>query len=166
MMKFIGKPLAVLRVDPAGKVVEAKSGDTQRYEAEPPFHIILPDAAVEAGKAWQRSYSVTLAPPHGTGEKFDAAQRYECKDIRAYKNGTFATLQLRTTFKTLPDSKLDQVPLWQKQPEGEIVFDTSFGRLQSAHLKTVREIRDHQGPGSSYRFESTYTEDYIGTKAP
>ena len=47
------------------------------------------------------------------------------------------------------------------QPEGEVVFDTQNGRLSSASLKIEKELLGHQGEGSSYKFQSTYTEKLV-----
>ena len=33
------------------------------------------------GLAWQREYKITLSPPLGTGEKYDAVQKYACKSV-------------------------------------------------------------------------------------
>src|SRR5262249_20617698 len=113
-----------------------------------------------AGQTWERGYRITLEPPQGTGEKYDAMQRYECKHIA---DGV-ATVAVTTLLKTMPESLLDRVPLLQMQPEGEIQFDVQNGRLQSAHLRIEQELTGHQGEGSSYRFQSTYTEEYVGNK--
>src|SRR5438128_11564100 len=72
MSKFIGKTLAVLRIDPFGRVIEVKQGVASRYEAEPPFVIVFPAAKAQVGQAWRRPYTITLDPPLGTGEKYQA----------------------------------------------------------------------------------------------
>ena len=160
MGKYLGQPLAVLRVDPLGRVVEVKECKffpASRYESEVPFVITLPGGTAQVGQAWERSYQVTLEPPQGTGNKFQAAQKYICQQLDARS----ATISLVTTFKNLPESQLDQVPLFQMQPEGQIIFDVQAGRLHSASLKVNKELKDQQGEGSSYHFESTYSEQYV-----
>lgn len=157
MSKFIGQTLAVLRVDSLGRVVEVKQGSASKYDAEPPFVLLLPPQAMSAGQAWQRLYNVTLEPPLGTGEKFSASQRY---DLVKAANGV-ATIRLTTTIKSLPDNA-DQIPLLQKLPEGEILFNVAAGRLETVNLRIDKHLDNHQGEGSSYRFVSTYTERYIG----
>jgi hypothetical protein len=161
--KFIGQPLAVVRVNGAGQVIEVidcKYGPATRFESEPPFAAVLPSAVPQPGQAWQRPYHITLAPPQGAGEKFDAVQKYVCKEIKDGK----ATIGLTTQVKNLPESLLDQVPLLQAQPEGEVVYDIETGRLQTANLKIDKELKEHQGKGSSYHFESLYTEQLLASK--
>jgi hypothetical protein len=160
LAKYVGVPLAVLRIDGSGKVIEVKEskfGPASKYESEPPFVLTLPSEEAKAGLTWGRDYVITLEPPQGTGEKFQAAQKYVCKNVA---NGA-ATVALTTTLKTQPEAVADRVPLVQVQPEGEVVFDLHTGLMYSARLRIEKELTGHQGEGSSYQFKSTYTEQFI-----
>ena len=53
------------------------------------------------------------------------------------------------------------IPLFRMLPEGEVIFDTRSGYLRSARTVIEKELTGHQGEGSSYRFKSTYTEEYV-----
>ena len=125
-----------------------------RFESEPPFLVILPGQAVGAGQAWQRSYHTVLNPPLGTGEKYAVKQTYRVAEIDKGR----ATLGLTTEFQTQPDSVADRIPLLQNQPQGQILFDVQAGRLLSARLIIDKTLENHQGAGSSYRFQSQYAE--------
>src|SRR4051812_44013630 len=73
LVKFIGQPLAVVRLDGRGNLIEVKEskhGPASRFECELPFTVVLPGAPVQAGMSWERGYRVTLEPPQGTGEKY------------------------------------------------------------------------------------------------
>jgi hypothetical protein len=160
LARYVGPALAVLRLDAQGKVVEVKESKfypASRYESEPPFQFVLPDKAPAVGLTWERNYAITLEPPHGTGEKFDAKQKYECRGV----DGGKLRIALTTTVLKLPASLLDRVPLLNQQPEGEVVFDLAAGRLQSARLRIDRTLEGHQGAGSSYRLQSTYSEEFV-----
>jgi hypothetical protein len=160
MAKYVGVPLAVLRVDSSGRVVEikeSKQAPASRFASDLPFMVLLPAAPLRAGSAWERPYQVTLEPPQGTGEKFDAVQKYICQKI----DGPAITISLTTTIKNLPSSPMDQVPLLEMQPEGEIIFDAVAGRLHSAHLTIDKELKSLQGEGSTYHFQSTYSEQLV-----
>jgi hypothetical protein len=163
LARFVGQPLAVLQVDRLGKVVqvkESKHGPASRFESELPFVIVLPSEAPKPGQTWERAYRITLEPPQGTGEKYQAVQQYTCNTIA----GDAASIAVRTSLKTMPESLLDRVPLQQMQPEGEVVFDTKEGRLLRASLRIEKELKGHQGEGSSYRFQSTYEEELVASK--
>jgi hypothetical protein len=160
---FVNTPLAVLRIDARGQVLEVKEsrfGPASRFESEPPFLFTLPEAEPQPGQAWERTYQITLEPPMGTGEKYAAVQRCACKEAA----GATATVTLATALKTLPESVADRVPLLQMQPEGEIVFDVQAGCVRSASLRIDKELTGHQGEGSRYHFQSVYTEELVGNK--
>jgi hypothetical protein len=160
MSKFVGQTLAVLRVDGFGKVVEVQQGDAKKFESNPPFTLRLPPQAVAAGQAWDRLYDITLDPPHGTGEKYQAKQRFQLMSA----NNAVAALKLTTTMVTQPDAAADRIPLLRHQPDGDIVFNVAAGRIESVNLRIDKAIQNHQGEGSSYRFISTYKEQFVPTK--
>ena len=155
MAKFVGTTLAILRVDPAGRVVEVKQGNASRYEAEPPFGVVLPKDVIKPGLAWARAYNITVDPPQGTGEKYPAEQRYECVKLDADQT----TINVSTTFKMQPEAVQDRIPLLQKDVKGQVVFDAKAGGLVTARFEIDRTIENHQGPGTSYRLQSKYEEE-------
>src|SRR5205085_1780671 len=152
--KYVGSTLAVMRIDTQGKVIEVKQGPADRYEVEPPFTLMLPAAPIQEKQGWLRHFILTLDPPLGTGEKYKAQQKCECTKVAAGK----ATISLATSFKTMPDSVQERLPLIQKEAEGEVIFDIAAGRVVEVRLTVDRTLANHQGAGSSYHFESTYTE--------
>jgi hypothetical protein len=158
--KFVGPVIAVLRLDARGKLVEVKEskfGPGTQFERELPFLLMLPETAIKEGQGWERGYAITLAPPAGTGEKYSAVQKYSCKAASADS----ATITLTTAVKDAPSSPLEQIPLLQLQPQGELVFDVKNGMLRSARLSIDKELKGHQGEGSSYRFQSVFTEELV-----
>jgi hypothetical protein len=160
--KYFKAPLAVLRIDPSGRVVQVKEsrhGPASRFDIELPFVAVLPPS-FEAGKSWDREYTITLEPPQGTGEKYPAVQRYTAKEL----SGSQATITLTTALKSPPEAVADQMPLLDKLPEGEVVFDLAAGRLQKATLHVNKEIKNHMGDGSSYQVQSDYAEEYVGDR--
>jgi len=157
MGKFVGQTLAVIRIDGYGRVVEVKQGNAARYEAEPPFVVVFPAAKAEKGQAWRRQYNLVMDPPLGTGEKYAAEQRYECTSIK----DTMATLAVATTFKTMPESMRERLPLLQKDVQGEVQFDLEAGRIVSSVFNIDKTIENHQGKDSSYRFQSKYAEELV-----
>jgi hypothetical protein len=161
LARYVGQPLAVVRFDTQGRIVEVKEArfvPASRYEQEFSFKVVLPDTVPQPGQVWDRAFKLIVDPPNGTGEKYDAVQRYTCKTI----TGSLATLGRVVTLKTLPMALADQTPLLQLQPEGEVVFDTQAGLVRSVNLTVDKELKGYQGEGSSYHFQSTYVEQYTG----
>jgi hypothetical protein len=163
MAKHVGPILAVLRVDPQGKVVEVKESKVSpatRLAADLPFKLALPDAEPKVGESWDRMYTIQLDPPLGTGEKYAAVQKYTCQEPR----GGFLTVGLTTQFKDPPAQTADQIPLLPLTQEGLLYFHAPTGRYYGARCKVERELKNHQGEGSSYKFVSTYVEDFVPAK--
>jgi hypothetical protein len=160
MSKFIGQTLAVLRIDSQGQVREVKQGSATRYEAEPPFALVLPAVAPQEGLAWLRSYNMMLEPPFGAGEKLPSSQRYECTSIAGGK----AIFKTAHQLKTMPENAKEQVPIIQRLPEGQITFDLAAGHVLEVHFRIDRTLMNHHGDGSSYHFQSTFTEKLVDVK--
>jgi hypothetical protein len=159
---YVGQPLLVLRMDGQGKVIEIKQaeashGSMAKFESDPPFKLLLPAEALRPDLTWERAYQITLEPPQGAGEKYDAVQRYQCKSVA----DSVATLTMTTEVKTAPAAVEDQIPLWQMQPQGEILFDARNGRLLKATLRIDKEAKIE---GGNTHFQSVYTEQYVGDR--
>ncbi len=153
--KYVGTTLAVLRIDVNGTVIAVKKGPAHHL-AEPPFSLVLPDRMpILEGASWTRNFDVTLDPPLGTGEKHAAQQALHCTKLA---NGK-ATIALKTSFAKMPEAVQERIPLVQKEAQGEVVFDTAAGRVLRVRLTVDRTLMNHQGEGSSYRYESTYAEE-------
>jgi hypothetical protein len=161
MGKYVGQTIAILRMDEKGKVIEMKDskfGPPARFESELPFQLVLPPEMAREGLAWNRTYQLKLDPPHGAGETYECVQAFRCKQMTP----TSVLVSCQTTIPKLPDSAQEQVPLLQAQTEGEVVFDMENGRLDAAVIQVNKELKDHQGKDSSYRFQSVYRESYLG----
>ena len=150
----------MLKVDSSGKVVEVQKcqfGSASSFEAQPPFLVTLPSTGLQANQAWQRQYQLTVDPPHGTGEKHAAVQRYLCKSL----DTTRATITLSTSLAKPPEAVAERLPLLQWLPEGEVVFDLRTGWMTSGKLRVSQELKGHQGEDSVYQFQSSYSETLL-----
>jgi hypothetical protein len=160
MLQYIGQPIAELRVDGRGQVVEVKEsrfGPASRFSAELPFRLVLPESAPRVGQTWDRAYVIRLEPPQGAGETYNAVQKYSCQEVAA----TSLILGVITSVKDLPEAPVERIPLIPFQPQGRIVFDPTAGRMKKAELKMTAEFTDHRGEGSKYVYSSTYVEEVV-----
>ena len=160
MLKYIGPPIAVLRLDGFGRLVEVKSssfGPASRFQSDLPFRVVLPATAPATGQSWERNYQIKLEPPQGAGETYPAIQKYTCKTATA----DTLTVAVSTLVKDLPDAPADRIPLVPFQSEGTITFDVANGRMKKADLKMDAELTEHRGDGSKYRYNSVYTEELV-----
>ena len=163
MMEHVNKPIRVVRIDTLGKLVEVKEnkyGSASQIEADLPFRIVLPEMAWAIGTTWERGYVIKMDPPQGTGETYEATQKYTLKEL----TGPLAVMTVSTTLKAPPLTGGELIPLCPLQPEGELSFDTATGRFERARLKVAKEVPNHQGVGTKYTYKMTYSEDRVETK--
>ena len=161
MAAFLNKPIVTVRIDPQGKLVEvkdAKGGTAARLHAELPFRLVLPDAAPAANATWDRPFAVKLDPPHGTGESYDFTQKYTAKG--ATKEG-YLVVGVETTLKAPPKAVGEQVPLVPMLWTGDVYFNVAAGKYHASRLKAKAELANHQGEGTKFVYESSYSEDLI-----
>jgi hypothetical protein len=156
-MPFLNKPILTVKVDPQGRLVEAKSDNklaADRLQVELPFRLILPDLVPTKDVTWSRPVAMKLTPPLGTGEKFDATQKYTYRGAK----DAFAVIGVATALKE-PPTDVALMPgvvpmLW----EGDVFVNTKTGRYHGAKLSVKKEVANHQGEGTKFGYASEYTE--------
>jgi hypothetical protein len=160
MAAYLNKPIVTVRMDSQGNLVEvkeAKGGTAARLQAELPMRLVLPEAAPAANATWDRPFAVKLEPPHGTGESYDFVQKYTNK---GEKDGLLI-VGVETSLKAPPKAVSEQVPLVPMLWTGEVYFNTAAGKYHAARLKAKAELVNHQGEGTKFVYESTYSEDAV-----
>jgi len=150
---YLNKPVMTVKVDSLGRVIEATAvgGNVERLKAELPFRLSFPEAAAAT---WDRSFTIKLDPPLGTGEKYDATQTYTAK---ATQDG-LAVLGVSTVLKNPPKDSADLPPLVPMLWTGDVFFDPAAGRYVGARLTVKTEVLNHQGEGTKFVYESKYAE--------
>jgi len=159
LAEYLNVPIVTVKVDTQGKLIEvkeAKAGSAARLHAELPFRFILPDTGPTAGQTWDRTFTLKLDPPLGTGESYDFAQKYtgSIKD-------NLVVIGIETTLKTPPKTLAEQVPLVPMLWSGEVYFNPTAGKFHAARLKVKAELPNHQGEGTKFEYESAYVEDIL-----
>jgi hypothetical protein len=152
----LNKPVVTVKVDSQGRLIEATAaaGTADRWQAELPFRLTLPDAAPVVGGTWDRAFPITTPPPLGTGEKYDATQTYTFKGV---KDG-YAVVGVATALKNPPKDPAELPPLVGLLWEGEVYFQPQTGRYAGCRLTVKREVVNHQGEGTKYVYQGEYTE--------
>lgn len=159
MAGYLNQPIVVVRVDAQGRlaeVKEAKGGSAARLHAELPFRLTLPDAGPTAGQTWDRTFAVKLDPPAGLGESHDFVQTYTAKGV---KDG-LVVVGVTTALKAPPKATAEQVPLVPMLWAGEVYFNPAAGTYHAARLTAKAELLNHQGDGTKFVYQSSYTEDF------
>jgi hypothetical protein len=160
MADYLNVPVVVVRVDGQGRIVEVKetkAGSATRLHAELPFRMTLPDAAPAIGRSWERTFTVKLDPPHGTGESYEFLQKFT---PAAHADGLLSA-SVETTLKSPPKALAERVPLVPMLWTGNVYFSTRAGKYQAARLKVKADLPNYQGEGTRFEFESVYNEDLL-----
>lgn len=160
MAAYLNVPVVAVRVDPQGRiseVKETKAGSAARLHAELPFRMTLPDAAPAIGQSWERTFTLKLDPPLGTGESYEFVQKFT---HTASKDGLL-TATVETTLKDPPKTLAERVPLVPMLWTGEVHFNSAAGKVHAVRLKAKADLPNHLGEGTRFEYESTYTEDVM-----
>ncbi|MFO0866823.1 MAG: hypothetical protein U0744_19660 [Gemmataceae bacterium] len=153
MSKFIGKTLHSVKLNPLGQAIEAKEDVKAKFDAEPPFVVVIPGtASPQEGQSWTRPFSI--ASPTGSDEKIDFVQKFVCSKFADGK----ATLQVSNELKTDVKTPSDRIPLLQRETSGQATFDFERGITVAVQLSVDKKAENHQGVGTSYRYQSTFVE--------
>ncbi len=156
-MTFLNKPILTLKVDPQGRISDVKSDNASaadRLQTDLPFKLHLPDAAPPANAAWERAFELKLPPPLGTGEKYDATQKYTFKGM----NKDYAVVGTVTALKVPPTDAAVMPAIVPMLWEGDVFFNAKTGGYHGAKLSVKKEVANHQGEGTKFRYSSEYTE--------
>jgi hypothetical protein len=160
MAGYLNVAIVTVRVDSQGRIVEvkeAKGGSAARLQAELPFRMTLPDAAPAIGNTWERTFSVKLDPPLGTGESYEFLQKF----TPAANADGLLSASVETTLKAPPKALAERVPLVPMLWTGNVYFNTRAGKYHAARLKVKAELPNYQGEGTKFEYESIYSEDAV-----
>jgi hypothetical protein len=152
--QHLNKTILTATVDARGRVSEVKTDNAAsaaRLKAELPFRIEWPETA--AAK-WSRDFAITLDPPAGTGEAFDAVQIHEATDMPGQ-------YRITTSLKKPPTDAAELQPLLPFLWEGTITIDPQSRQYQGCKLAVQKTIEGHQGKGTKFKFESAWEETRV-----
>ncbi len=156
-MPFLNKPILALKVDALGKISAVKSDNpaaADRLQCDLPFKLHLPEVAPALNATWERAFELKLPPPLGTGEKFEATQKATFRGMK----DDFAILGVVTALKTPVDDAALMPAIAPMLWEGDVYINAKTGQYHGAKLAIKKEIANHQGEGTKFRYTSDYTE--------
>jgi hypothetical protein len=158
-LPFLGKAMQTVVLDGRGQVLKVTTpgggaNAESRVKAELPFRVILPEKPVGLGAMWEQSFMFKLAPPQGTGEEIAFLRKMT---VKALEKGV-ATVAVTVGLKEAPETTAEWLPLVPFLWEGEVYWDVEKSMYRGAKIAVKKELANHQGQGSSFRYESHYAE--------
>ncbi len=150
----VGQTLSIIRMTPAGKIVDRQIKHAQPgYREDTPMVIPLPAQPVAVGHQWNEPHQVTVNLPGGGKKKVDTRRHFKLTGV---KNG-IATIAV--TFQLLtPVAPPVEAQLVQRLSSGKLRLDIKAGRVLSQQLDVDRRIVGFAGPTSSMHYRMRFTE--------
>lgn len=176
VLQAIGKPQAVLRLSPVGKVLDltrkdvkpgsagASAGSTAGVKstagassAPESYLVPLPENAVAVGETWKERFELDVVTQDKLPLKVAMQRTYKLASLDKQQ----ATIDFRTTILTPIEDPALAAQLIQRETSGKIVFDIDKGLIVSRTSAVDRMVVNPFGSKSSMRASSTYREQWI-----
>jgi len=152
--RAIGVPLSVIRMTPAGEIVNRVEKHPQpKASDDMPITLQLAEKPVAVGEQWDATYDVQVE--RKSGAKLQVRTRRVCT-LKNVKAG-IATINVEYQVLT-PVSPYVRSQLVQRMTKGLVRFDIERGRVVSQKLDANRRLLGFAGKTSSMHYVSRYEE--------
>jgi len=152
--RAIGVPLSVIRMTPAGEIVERVEKHPQPEASDDmPITLQLAAKPVAVGEQWDATYDVPVE--RKSGAKLQVRTRRVCT-LKKVEAG-IATIWVEYQVLT-PVSSFIKSQLVQRMTKGLVRFDLERGRVVSQKLDADRRVLGFAGGSSSMHYVSRYKE--------
>jgi hypothetical protein len=143
----IGKPLAIITLDPQGKLLGRQRMPVKGATAsEGQFLTVpLPTAALAVGENWTLPADVDLPLPNGMNKKIKMLQRFTLQDV---KTGV-ATISMATEVLTPIHDPAIEARIIPHEQNGTIRFDIDEGRILSQQMDVNKQVVGFRGEVSN-----------------
>ncbi len=162
--KSIGVPLAVVKMDTRGKVLQRerrgkKPSETQQSlpENESLLTIPLPEKPVAIGETWSLPQDFDIPLPAGTVKKVKAVQQFTLEEV---KTGV-ATIRFATEILTPITDPAVESQLVQRESAGRVRFDIDAGRILSQQIDIDKHVVGFRGEASSIHYVNRFSEHLV-----
>lgn len=176
MLKTVGKPLARIRVSPAGELLEAKAllaEDVQPSVSGPApggsaddagrnFLVVFPPQPVSVGGTWKDTFDVPVNVTRTLKRDVRVLRKYKLLEV---KDGR-ARISLETAVLTPIDDPLVEAQLIQREFSGTIEFDIAKGRLVARRWNVDRTVLAPVGDDSSMHAVGERIEKLVESPQP
>jgi hypothetical protein len=151
----VGVPLATVKMDRHGRVLERKNTHSQFNPGIGELTIPLPPQRVKVGAKWSIPDEIKLKQENGQIKKVNTVQVYRLEKVET----GVATISLETQVLTpLNDPKL-RSDLVQRLQRGTIKFDIDTGHLLHKQLDMSETVLGFNGADSRMEFLARFTEE-------
>lgn len=153
----VGKPLAIITIDPRGNVLKREQRYPQPEMQSPQVVFPLPGEPVPVGHVWTAPLEVEVILTGGLPKKIRTQQKFTLEKVADGK----ATIQVDTQVLTPINDAAIEAQLIQRLSSGTIEFDLAKGRVTAQQLDLDRRVLGFSGPASVMHCLTRYTEKLL-----
>ena len=151
----LGVPLSRVVIDRSGRVLERTDLRPTPPSSTGDLMVVpLPDGPVEVGTEWTVPQEVVIEIPGGQRRAIRTRLRYR---VDAIRDGS-VVIRVETTVLTPLDDPQFEARLLERIWNGEILFDTTSGRVTRRSTGIDRRVVGFSGQESSLRYKSSLDE--------
>jgi hypothetical protein len=160
--RAVGVPLAVVRIDNRGKILERKQNFVKAAVAgQGEITIQLPEQAVAAGGRWSSVNNLDVPLSDGSVKRLRAMQSF-C--LESVKTGV-ATISMSTQILTPINDPAIEAQVLQYETCGTIRFDIDRGQILGRQIDIDKSVVGFRGEASSIRYIGRSTEERLAPEA-
>jgi hypothetical protein len=152
---MLGKTLATITIDRAGKIIDRKSDHPNFNPGIGDLTVPLPGRKVKVGDTWHTPEEIRLRADDGTVKRIPTRQLYRLEKVES----GVATISVITQVLTpVNDPKL-QSQLVQRLQKGTVKFDVDAGRLIRRQMDLDESVFGFAGDDSHMQYLARLTEE-------
>lgn len=170
--KSVGVPLAMITMDPHGKIIErkdlkpqpranVKSASDDSTDSTPTrdnwMTIPLPEKATAVGETWSIPQNIDIPLPSGGVKQIKAVQQFTLEEV---KTGV-ATIRVATIILTTITDPAIESQLVQRESAGRVWFDIDAGRVIRQQLDIDKHVVGFRGDASSIHYVNRFSERLV-----
>lgn len=155
----VGVPLATIRMDASGKVLDRKNHQSNSHAAEH-LTIPLPAEPIEINDSWNVDFDTMATTRDGMPKKIVMRQTLTLLEV----DHDVATIGLATTILTpLGGDTTLEAQLMQSELSGKVRFDMKRGRIISQQSEADKRVVGFQGNTSSMHYVTRFSEKLLSS---
>ncbi len=157
LAESIGKPLAVIKVNPAGKILTREDSVVQFNPGIGVLLPRLPDYPIAIGQKWYTPESVRIRTKEGRVKTIKLRKLYTLTKV----SNQLATITVKTQLLTPVQDVKVKSQLMQRMQHGELQFDLAAGRIYSSRMELDERVVGFNGAASMIHYLSRMTEQLV-----
>lgn len=158
----IGKPLAVITVNPYGQVLDRKTSLEQAHFGVGDITTPLPKEDIEIGHKWFVPTTFSAKDEEGRTHQLKARIQFELANVKVPN----AFISFRTEVLTPIQSDKIRSQIMQQLTKGYIVFDMELGLPIQKEIEWDEKVQGYEGPDSYLNYVGKLTEKYVAGNSP